>query len=75
MSIYAALAIPEVWRYNGQSLIILKLQNGEYSSQDRSSAIPVLTAEAILRFLALKSTIGETSLIKQFCQWVKESIT
>jgi Uma2 family endonuclease len=74
MSIYAALAIPEVWRYNGQSLSILKLQNSDYVSQDRSSAIPVLTAEAILRFLSLKSSIGETSLIKQFRQWVKEQV-
>jgi Uma2 family endonuclease len=75
MSIYAALAIPEVWRYNGQSLVILKLQNGEYINLDRSIAIPILTAEAILRFLALKNTIGETSLVKQFRQWVKESVT
>jgi Uma2 family endonuclease len=75
MSIYAVLAIPEVWRYNGQDLSILRLQNGEYVSHDRSTAIPLLTAEAVLKFLALRNTIGETSLVKQFRQWVKESAT
>jgi Uma2 family endonuclease len=73
MSIYAALEVPEVWRYNGQTLVILRLQNTEYVCQDRSIAIPVLTAEAILKFLALRTTIGETSLVKQFRQWVRES--
>ncbi len=73
MSIYAALEVPEVWRYNGQTLVILRLYNGEYVSHDRSIAIPVLTAEAILKFLALRTTIGETSLVKQFRQWVRES--
>lgn len=75
MSVYAALAIPEVWRYNGQDLSILRLQNGEYVSHDKSTAIPVLTAEAVLKFLALRNTIGETSLVKQFRQWVQESAT
>jgi Uma2 family endonuclease len=73
MSIYAALAISEVWRYDGQTLSILRLQNGEYVSQDSSTAIPFLTAGAMLRFLALRLTMGETSLVKQFRQWVKES--
>jgi Uma2 family endonuclease len=75
MSIYAALAIPEVWRYNGQTLMMLRLQNGEYVSQDRSIAIPCLTTEAMLRFLALRHTLGETSLVKQFRQWVREAAT
>jgi hypothetical protein len=72
-SIYAALGIPEVWLYNGQTLTILSLQNGKYVSQDKSAALPLLKAEDILRFLALSSTMGETSLVKQFRQWVKKA--
>ncbi|MCC5635164.1 Uma2 family endonuclease [Nostoc sp. CHAB 5844] len=73
LSIYAALRVPEVWRYDGETLTILSLQNGEYISQEKSVALPVLKAENIVRFLALRNTIGETSLIKQFRQWVKNS--
>jgi Uma2 family endonuclease len=72
-SIYATLGIPEVWLYNGQTLTILSLQNGKYVSQDKSAALPLLKAEDILRFLALRSTMGETSLVKQFRQWVKKA--
>jgi Uma2 family endonuclease len=68
MSIYAALGIPEIWRYDGQNLSILRLQDGKYISQYRSSAIPSLMAADILRFLALSNTVGENSLIKQFRQ-------
>ncbi|MEQ8964025.1 MAG: Uma2 family endonuclease, partial [Coleofasciculus sp. C2-GNP5-27] len=74
LSIYAALGVPEVWRYDGQTLTILNWQNGEYLSQDRSTALPLLNAEDLVRFLALRNTIGETKLVKQFRQWVKDSM-
>jgi Uma2 family endonuclease len=73
LSIYAALGVPEIWLYNGQTLSILSLQSGEYISQDKSIALPLLKAEDILRFLALRNTIGENSLIKQFRQWLKNA--
>jgi Uma2 family endonuclease len=75
MSIYAALGVPEVWCYDGQTLTMLSLQNGEYHPQSNSKTLPFLTAEAILRFLALRNTMGETQLIKQFRQWVKDCTT
>jgi Uma2 family endonuclease len=72
LSIYAALGVPEVWRYDGQTLTILSWQNGEYLSQDRSTALPLLNAEDLVRFLALRNTIGETKLVKQFRRWLKD---
>jgi hypothetical protein len=75
LSIYAALGVPEVWRYDGQNLTILSLQNDEYVSQSSSLALPFLQAEDLPRFLALRNTMGETSLVKQFRQWVKDRTT
>jgi Uma2 family endonuclease len=72
MSIYAALGVPEVWRYDGQTLTMLILQNGEYHPQGHSKALPFLSSESILRFLSQRSTMGETQLVKQFRQWVRE---
>ncbi len=74
MSIYAALGVPEVWCYDGQTLTMLILQNGEYHPQSNSKALPFLSSEAILRFLSQRSTMGETQLVKQFRQWVRECI-
>jgi hypothetical protein len=73
LSIYAALGVPEVWRYDGQTLTILSLQNERYIPQPNSLALPFLKADDLLRFLALKNTVGETSLVKQFRAWVQEN--
>jgi hypothetical protein len=37
-------------------------------------ALPLLKAEAIVSFLALRNRMGETSLVKQFRQWVKDRV-
>jgi hypothetical protein len=39
-STYAALQVPEIWRYDGQLLVIYKLVGSEYITRDRSSALP-----------------------------------
>ena len=69
--IYAALKVPEVWRYDGRSLTIYALQSGNYTESDRSVALPLLEAKDIGRFLKLQPTVGENTLIKQFRQWVR----
>jgi Uma2 family endonuclease len=73
-SIYADLKVPEIWRYDGRSLTIYLLQAGEYQVCDRSSALPVLRAEDVMRFLALYPGNGENQLIKQFRQWVRSRL-
>ena len=70
-SIYADSRIPELWRYNGQLLTIHVLQGNQYDLSDRSIALPLLQAKAIMKILELHSTIGENSLVKQLRQWVR----
>ena len=70
-SIYADSRIPELWRYNGQLLTIHVLQGNQYDLSDRSIALPLLQAEAVMKILDLRSTIGENSLVKQLRQWVR----
>jgi Uma2 family endonuclease len=71
MAIYAALKIPEIWRYDGQSLTIATLQDGEYKPQSRSIALPLLKPEDILSYLSKSKSMGENALIKEFRQWVR----
>jgi Uma2 family endonuclease len=70
LAIYAALGVPEVWHYDGQTLTIYHLVAGDYESHDRSLSLPQLTTTEVVRFLELRQTMGETSLIRQFRQWV-----
>ena len=70
-SIYAALKVTEIWRYDGQILTIYGLGGSEYIIRDSSIALPRLKTGDILRFLSLSQSIGENNLMKQFRQWLK----
>lgn len=74
LQIYAALGVPEVWRYDGKTLTIYRLQGGVYKPQEGSSVLPILQRSDILCFLEMSQSMGETSLIKAFRQWVRERI-
>ena len=73
MSIYAQLCVPELWRYDGSSLTIYWLHEGIYQEKSDSPTFPSLLTTEILRFLELSQTTGETSLIRLFRQWVRQT--
>src|SRR5436190_9852523 len=60
LPIFAAVGIPEVWRFDGTSLTIFRLEAGRYLETSNSLAFPALTAEVATQFLdeskKLKST-------------------
>lgn len=72
LDIYADLGVPEVWRYDGQNLIMYHLENQQYQNCSRSIAFPLLTSSEIERFLNLKKTTQENALIRLFRAWVRE---
>lgn len=71
MAIYAALGVPEVWRFDGTTLTLYGLVDGNYRPQDTSTVLPLLGHDDLLRFLQTSQTMGETSWVKSFRQWVQ----
>ncbi|NJL83791.1 MAG: Uma2 family endonuclease [Chloroflexaceae bacterium] len=74
LTLYAALGVPEVWRYDGQTLTIYQLTDGRYQPQAASAVLPLLGSNDILNFLQLSQTMGQTTLIRQFRQWVQQQL-
>jgi Uma2 family endonuclease len=72
LAIYAALGVPEVWRFDGETLTLYRLEEGQYVIQETSTALPLLSQSDILRFLQASQTMGETSWVRAFRQWVRE---
>ncbi|MGB7056597.1 MAG: Uma2 family endonuclease, partial [Geitlerinemataceae cyanobacterium] len=72
MGIYAALGVPEVWRFDREILTILSLVEGEYQLCQVSLALPMFNDAVLMNFLELSQTMGETSLIRHVRQWVRE---
>jgi Uma2 family endonuclease len=73
LGIYAALGIPEVWRYDGETVQVLLLDpGGEYQPSANSRVFPQLPVAELARFLELRHTLSETQLIRQFADWVRQ---
>ena len=70
--IYAALGIPEVWRFDGTTVSFLRLDDAfAYTAIDRSEAFPFLTVADVNRLLGLFDTLSEHEGIKQVAQWAR----
>ena len=65
-AIYQALGIPEIWRFDGQSLTISLLQTSEYEVAQRSVALSPLQANDFEDYLLADKNVGENSLLRQF---------
>jgi Uma2 family endonuclease len=74
LDIYADLGVPEIWRYDGQNLIMYHLENQQYQNCSHSIAFPLLTPSDLKRFLELKKTTKENALIRLFREWVRENL-
>ncbi|MFN9018852.1 MAG: Uma2 family endonuclease, partial [Pseudanabaena sp.] len=73
LPIYALLAVPEVWRYDGYSLEFLALENGAYQPIAKSLSFPDLPAAIIVEYVQKRLTLGESGTLREFRKWVREN--
>lgn len=75
MPIYAALKVPEVWRFDGFAVEAHHLgHDGKYHRADYSLSFPFLRVAELLPFIQLRMQMDETSLIRSFREWVRQRI-
>ena len=63
--------LPEVWRYDGSTLRLMKLQGQDYAPTDSSVAFPRLTASVLEDFLAKSKSMRRPDLLKVFREWIR----
>lgn len=61
--------MPEVWRYDDQTITIHHLVGDRYILGDRSLTLPILNTVNLQNFLELKYTVKENALIRQVWDW------
>jgi Uma2 family endonuclease len=72
MGIYAQLGVPEVWKYDGVSLCFFRLtEDGSYVPTIYSPSIPGVTAVELEGFLRRRNQVDETSLVREFRDWLR----
>ncbi len=76
LEVYAALGVPELWRWNGRRVFVYRLQaDGSYREQDRSDCFPFFPMSTVKDFIDKSRDIDETTWIRSFRQWVRENLT
>lgn len=75
MGIYAALRVPEVWRFDGETLRIARLQaDGTYTEVDTSVSLPSLSPAEVVRWIGLAEGQSQTAWLRQFRAWVRDEL-
>jgi Uma2 family endonuclease len=76
LPVYAALGVPEVWRYRARkkTLVFLHLIGGSYEPVDASLALPGLTPALVLEALALGDRLVESEWLDRLHEWVARTI-
>jgi Uma2 family endonuclease len=75
MGIYAALRVPEVWRYDGRALTFHVLgADGAYAIAAQSRAMPQVASADLAGLLALRGTTDENSLFRQLQAWARQHL-
>lgn len=70
--IYAAMGVPELWRFDGERLEALILgPDGSYRRQDRSRAFAWLVVAELQRFLEMRRQSSETAVMRAFRDWLR----
>jgi Uma2 family endonuclease len=71
--IYAALGVPEIWRYDGVRLQCLHLKGEQYVVRKMSLAFPFLEPALLQQFIDRRGDEGETTIINAFVAWVRKN--
>lgn len=72
MSIYAALAIPEVWRLDAEGLSFHHLQpDSTYAKATHSQTFPFVTPADLTGFANRRIQDGDNAVVQDFRRWIR----
>jgi Uma2 family endonuclease len=74
MPLYAAFGVPEVWRFDGQTLQVFRLgPAGQYEPRAGSGCLPQFPIAEAAEVLGQVNTASETALVRSFRDRVRAS--
>lgn len=73
-AIYAALEVPEIWRYDGEKFEILALDGERYREVSNSLALPRISADILTEYLERGKVEGQTAMLKAFRRYLRNEI-
>ena len=74
MAIYAALGVPEAWRFDGELLTFHQRSGDAYRVVEVSPTFPQVRSVDLIGFIELAETTDDTTVFRQFRRWVREHL-
>ncbi|MCI0638905.1 MAG: Uma2 family endonuclease [Gemmataceae bacterium] len=71
LGIYAALGVPEIWRYDGDHLQVLVLKHGAYKQAKKSPTFPMLHLAKLNEFIRENIGMDDGGFVRAFRSWVR----
>jgi Uma2 family endonuclease len=71
LSIFAAVGVPEVWRYDGDRVRMLRLADSSYVEHEQSLAFPGLQSEHLAELLAASQQMSRTAWLRHVRTWAQ----
>lgn len=73
LPLYAAMGVPEVWRWDGGRLTVLhRTPAGEYTEATASLAFPVVPPTVLASYLSRAGTVDDTTLCLELFRWAEQ---
>lgn len=67
--IYAALGVPEIWRYDSGEVFFYRLENQSYTESATSAAFPFLPSSTLTEFINQSKVDGQDAAIDACREW------
>lgn len=75
LDLFAAMRIPEAWRFDGRGLEIGKLtSDGAYEFTPQSGYFPGISPDGVVAAIARRHEMDDSALLSEFRVWVREQI-
>jgi Uma2 family endonuclease len=75
LNLYAAMNIPEFWRFDGKVLRVYALVGQQYREVENSPTFDSIPVKEIPRFLQEAKSNGENATTREFRVWVKQQLS
>ncbi len=70
--VFAAVGVPEVWRYDGARLQVFRLIGDKYIEMDASAALPGVPGARLTEFVEASKSMKRTAWLGEMRAWVRE---
>lgn len=71
--IYAAVGVPEIWRYKDYNVTLYKLADDTYTETAESLALPRVTGQIVTQFLAEGRTLERLEWLRRVRAWARQA--